>query len=780
MFKAKEYSIAQRLTWMNMLVSGVALLMACSAFIGYDVMTFRTVTLRNLSIRSQVIGSNSVSALIFNDPESAVKTLSALKADPHVLSAVIYTLDGQPFASYLRSEGDRIPPPPVISSDLDEVHWIKDNEIVVARHIVSEGKASGIICIRSDVEALNQRLKLFVEIAALVLLTSMLAALLVSSGFRRAVAKPIMHLAEVAKTVSHDKNYSMRVARVNDPSEVTILIDAFNEMMAQIEQSELSLHKAHDVLEQRVQERTAELVAAQKEVEAYSNDVLRAKEDIERASKFKDQFLSTMSHELRTPLNAVMGFSELLSDARYGPLNERQQRYVNHIHASGQHLLQLINDILDLSKIEAGRLQLSLENVPVLANLAEVSDELQPLVDKKSQTLVLHASPELTVLADSTRLKQMLMNLLGNAIKFTPEGGKIELTARRAGEDVRIEVRDSGPGIPPEEQQRIFEAFHRLRQSDKAAEGTGLGLAITRSLVELHGGRLGLESEPGVGSCFYFTLPAVSTVRKDEVSKTDLEFFQVTPARILVIEDDLAAAYLLESQLVSVGYEVVLCHEPQCAIERALELQPAVITLDIVMRPVNGWDVLSQLKSDPRTARIPVVVVTVVDQQTTGALLGADEYIVKPVDRSALLSCMERCLNHRGQIGTEQSILVVEDDAPTSEFIVNVLTQNGYAAESAANGAEARMHVQTSLPKLVILDLLLPDVSGFRLIAEWRGDSRTADLPIFVLTNKDLTQEEKDYLQANTGVLFRKYEPWRDTLVKHIQRVVPSEFKAKI
>jgi signal transduction histidine kinase len=502
--------------------------------------------------------------------------------------------------------------------------------------------------------------------------------------------------------------------------------------------------------------------------------------EVERSSKFKDQFLSTMSHELRTPLNAVMGFSELLSDARYGPLNERQQRYVNHIHAGGQHLLQLINDILDLSQIEAGRLQLSLENAPVLANLAEVSNALQPLVDKKSQTLVLHASPELTVLADSTRLRQMLMNLLGNAIKFTPAGGKIELSARRAGEDVRIEVRDSGPGIPPEEQQRIFEAFHRLRQSDKAAEGTGLGLAITLSLVELHGGRLGLESEPGVGSCFYFTLPAVSTVRKEEVPRTVLEFGQVTPARILVIEDDLAAAYLLESQLASVGYEVVLCHEPQYAIERAIELQPAVITLDIVMRPVNGWDVLSRLKSDPRTARIPVVVVTVVDQRTTGALLGADEYIVKPVDRSALLSCMERCLNHRGQIGTEHSILVVEDHAPTNEFIVGLLTQNGYAVESAANGAEARMHVQTSLPKLVILDLLLPDVNGFRLIAEWRADSRTADLPIFVLTNKDLTQEEKDYLEANTGVLFRKYEPWRDTLVKHIQRVVPSEFKAKI
>src|SRR5665213_4383723 len=232
---------------MNMLVSGVALLMACSAFIGYDVMSFRTVTLRDLSIRSQIIGSNSVAALIFNDPESAVKMLSALKADPHVLSAVIYTLDGQTFASYLRSESDRIPPPPVISSDLDEVHWIKDNEIVVARHIVSEGKASGIICIRSDVDALNERLKLFVGIAAIVLLVSMLIALLVSLRFQRVVAKPIMHLAEVAKTVSHEKNYSMRVTRVKGQGEITVLMDAFNEMMAQIEQGETSLQKARDV-----------------------------------------------------------------------------------------------------------------------------------------------------------------------------------------------------------------------------------------------------------------------------------------------------------------------------------------------------------------------------------------------------------------------------------------------------------------------------------------------------------------------------------------------------
>ena len=779
MFNAKEFSIAQRLTWMNLLVSGVALLVACSAFIGYDVMTSRTVMLRGLSIRAQVIGSNSVSALLFNDPDSAENTVAALKVDPHILSAVIYTLDGQPFASFLGKGSKRIPPEPEIPPAQEEIHQINGSEIVLARHIVSDGKAIGIICIRSDVEALNQRLILFVGIAALVLLGSMLAALLVSSRFRRTIAKPIVDLAEIAKTVSHERNYSLRVTRVEGQGEVTILIDAFNEMMAQIEQGEQSLHKAHDVLEQRVQERTAELVAAQKEVEAYSISVLRAKEDVERASKFKDQFLSTMSHELRTPLNAVLGFSDLLSDTRYGPLNERQQRYVNHIHTSGQHLLEIINDILDLSKIEAGRLQLSLENVPVAALLAEVSDALQPLVDKKSQRLIQHASPSLTVLADSTRFKQILMNLLGNAIKFTPENGTIELTAQQSGEDVRIEVRDSGPGIPVEEQQRIFEAFQRLSQSDKAAEGTGLGLAITRRLVELHGGQLGLESESGEGSCFYFTLPSVASPR-NEVSSANLEMGHVTAARVLVIEDDLAAAYLLESQLASVGYEVVLCREPQFAVERAIELQPAVITLDIVMRPVNGWEVLSQLKSDPRTARIPVVVVTVVDQRNTGALLGADEYIVKPVDRAILLSSIERCLHHRGQNGIEQPILVVEDDAPTREFILDVLSETGYAVRSAVDGTEARVHVGTSLPRLVILDLLLPEVSGFRLISEWRGDSRTADLPIFVLTNKDLTHDEKKFLHANTGAFFNKHEPWRDSLIRHIQRLTPSGPSVKI
>jgi PAS domain S-box-containing protein len=499
--------------------------------------------------------------------------------------------------------------------------------------------------------------------------------------------------------------------------------------------------------------------------------LVRAKEDAERSSKFKEQFLSTMSHELRTPLNAVVGFSDLLTEEQYGPLNERQKRYVNHIRTGGKHLLRLINDILDLSKIEAGRLQLAIESVPVNLWIAEAVDTLRPLADKKLQTLAEQAPPNLSARADSTRFKQILMNLLGNAIKFTPVGGRIELIARAVGDFVRIEVRDSGPGIPEDEQKRIFEAFYRLAKGDKGTEGTGLGLAITRRLVELHCGKLGIESQPGSGSCFYFTLPAVPALQSPTIQGFSRALDGGEGRRILVVEDDPAAAHILQSHLVSAGYDVVLCDQPQHAVEMAAEVRPNAVTLDIVMQPVNGWEILPNLKSDPRTANIPVVVVTIVDQPGMGALLGAEEYIVKPVEKAALLTAMNRCLSRRGLIPGIQNILVVEDDAPTREFIAELLSKQGYCVCTASNGTEAMTRMESLPPELVILDLILPQVSGFELLSTWRSTARTADIPIFVLTSKDLSPEESDYLAKNTGALLHKQEPWQESLLRQLQRV---------
>ena len=502
--------------------------------------------------------------------------------------------------------------------------------------------------------------------------------------------------------------------------------------------------------------------------------MLHAKEEAERGSKFKDQFLSTMSHELRTPLNAVLGFSDLLADERYGPLNDRQRRYVDHIHTGGKHLLKLISDILDLSKIEAGRMELGREDVTVASAFGEVISALHPLAEKKSQTLLQQVEPHLHVNADAMRFKQVLMNLAGNAIKFTPESGRIELGARQVDEQVRVEVRDNGPGIPPDQQQRIFEAFVRLTQTGSATEGTGLGLAITSRLVELHGSKLGIESRPGEGTCFYFSLPLIAIAR-DLPGQTSMPMPRARKApRILVIEDNEVTGQLIQSQLTSSGYETLKCAQPERAREMAAEHQPDAITLDLLMQPVHGLEVLLQLKNDPRTSKIPVIVVTIVDQPSVGTALGADEYLIKPVDKATLLAAVERCLKSRGGAAPARTILVVEDDLSTLEVIVELLKAYGYAVSTATDGEQARGCVAHALPELVILDLVLPKMSGFELLAEWRGSPRTADLPVFVLTSKDLTKEEEKYIHAHAESLFRKQNSWREPLIKQLERVVTS------
>jgi PAS domain S-box-containing protein len=502
--------------------------------------------------------------------------------------------------------------------------------------------------------------------------------------------------------------------------------------------------------------------------------IMQAKEEAVRASKFKDQFLSTMSHELRTPLNAVLGFSDLLADERYGPLNDRQQRYVTHIHTGGKHLLKLISDILDLSKIEAGRMELSREDVTVASAFAEVISALYPLAEKKSQALLQQVELHVHVRADALRFKQMLMNLTGNAIKFTPEGGRIELAAREVDDQVRVEVRDNGSGIPAEQQQRIFEAFFRLRETGNATEGTGLGLTITARLVELHGSKLGIESRPGEGTCFYFSLPRVA-VAPNQPIQTSLPMLRARKApRILVIEDNAVTGQLIQSQLTSSGYETLKCERPERALEMAAEHQPDAITLDLLMQPVHGLEVLLQLKNDPRTSKIPVIIVTIVDQPGVGAALGADEYLIKPVDKATLLAAVERCLRSRGGAAPHRTILVVEDDASTLEMIVELLKGYGYAVKTATDGAQARASVAQALPELVILDLVLPKMSGFELLAEWRSNPRTADLSVFVLTSKDLTKDEEKYLHAHAESLFRKQNEWRESLIKQLERVVTS------
>src|SRR5256886_8803903 len=416
MIKARNYSITKRLTMMNILVSGAALFMACAAFVAYDLVTFRQTMVHNLSIQAQITGSNSVSALLFSDPQTAENTLSALQVAPHIMSAGIYQLDGRPFAAYWRHGSRQIQTLPAIPSGQAEVHRFENGELVVERRIVFQGEPAGTVYIRSDLQEMNHRLKRYAGIAALVLLACLIAAHLAASLFQRAVVNPIVHLAEIARIVSRDKNYSIRANATGNRDEPGILIQAFNEMLSQIEERERALRKAHDQLEQRVQERTAQLASANKELELQNREV-------QRATQLKSQFLASMSHELRTPLNAIIGFSDLLAEKTAGSLTDKQGRFVDHVRNGARHLLQLINDILDLSKIESGLLELRCESFSVSEALPEVLSIIRPLAMAKNIHIE-QVEENFSVYADRVRFKQILYNLFSNALKFTPEGGK--------------------------------------------------------------------------------------------------------------------------------------------------------------------------------------------------------------------------------------------------------------------------------------------------------------------------------------------------------------------
>ncbi|PYX69452.1 MAG: hypothetical protein DMG72_20840 [Acidobacteria bacterium] len=776
MLRVRDSSITKKLTRMNVLVSGAALLIACAAFVAYDLVNFREAMVHNLSIQAQIAGSNSVSALLFNDPQAAENTLSALKAAPNIVSAGIYTLDGAPFAMYWRDGSGQILTLPPMLSGQTEAHWFKDGQLVVVSTIVFQGKPTGTVYIHSDLQEMSHRLKRYAGIAATVLLASLIAALLVASVFQRAVAEPIVHLAEIARTVSRDKNYSVRATSTGNRDEPDILIQAFNEMLGQIQEREGALQEAHRDLEQRVQARTAQLAAANKELELQNREV-------ERATQLKSQFLASMSHELRTPLNAIIGFSDLLAEKTAGHLTDKQGRFVGHVRDGAGHLLQLINDILDLSKIESGLLELRRESFSVSEAMPEVLSVIRPLAMAK-KICIEHVGESLSVCADRVRFKQILYNLLSNALKFTPEGGKVRVESSSDGTLACISVSDTGVGIRPEDQQLIFEEFRQAGETTRGVkEGTGLGLAITKRLVERQGGTVCVKSELGKGSCFSFTLPAGRAVPEVEpevlatnVSAADAHRGGGTPL-ILVVDDEPPARELLASYLESEGYAIAMIGSGTEAIEKARQLHPTAITLDILMPGGSGFETLFQLKNTPETARIPIIVVSVVDQKQMGFTLGAAEYLVKPVQRSALLEAVRKHVRPNAE--SSNDILVVDDDPKTLDLVSDILRSVGYTPHAVASGKEALQLISEVPMRAILLDLMMPEMDGFEVLSQIKKDPALSDIPVFVVTAKDLTDAEIELLKREARALVRKNGSWKGDLLAQVRKVVGNSKLAK-
>ena len=521
-------------------------------------------------------------------------------------------------------------------------------------------------------------------------------------------------------------------------------------------------------------------------------ETIRAREAAEAATIAKSEFLANMSHELRTPLNAIIGFSEVLEDETFGPLNARQTRYVGNILNSGRHLLQLINDILDIAKIEAGRLTLDRAPFPVAGALNDVAAIVKALANKKSIRLTVETEDELPLLtADQPKFKQIMYNLISNAIKFTPEGGSVTVQASldTSGDGstlaIRIAVADTGIGIKPDDQERIFREFEQVDSSySRQQQGTGLGLALTRNLIELHGGRIWVESAgiEGKGSTFTFVLPVQAAQTQAAAGVADSHGEVVLPASnnaapqdglgiaaplVLVVEDNDAASELLTHYLSEAGYAVAHAEDGEQAVRMVKELHPYAVTLDIMLPRKDGWQVLAELKAAPETADVPVIIVSMTEDRQLGVSLGAVDFLVKPVDKDRLLETIARAGALSGKAAL--TILVVDDEPPTVEFLSDLLRHQGYAVLAAYGGQQGIELAVEKLPDIIVLDLMMPEVTGFDVVRRLHEDAATRDIPIIIFSAKDITDEDRMRLNSGTESIVSK--SGKEDLLRELERL---------
>jgi len=448
----------------------------------------------------------------------------------------------------------------------------------------------------------------------------------------------------------------------------------------------------------------------------------------------------------------------VLLERMFGELNDRQAEYVQDILDAGRHLLALLNDVLDLSKVEAGRMDLDITTFPAGDSIQSVLALVRERAGQIGVELRFEAADAPThITADELRLKQVLLNLIGNAVKFTPEGGSVTVRAWTGGPEVIITVTDTGIGIAESDRSRIFDSFQQGTRSASSSEGTGLGLTLTRRIVELHGGRMWLESEVGLGSTFGLALPR--QVRPGPVAGWSEPAVEDARRAVVVIEDDPSSAELVGVHLTAAGLRTVAVRTGEEGLAAIRALRPTAVVLDIHLPGMDGWDVLSVLKGDPKLASIPVVIVSVLPERGRGFALGASDYLVKPVSKEGLLGAVWRAVAERvDQSSSRRDIVVIDDDPAALELVRATLEPHGWTVTTCAGGAEAIAVIRSLRPSVVLVDLLMPDIDGFAVIDALHADPRTTAIPVVVLTAKSLTAQDRRRLKGRIEFVASKGE----------------------
>ena len=550
--------------------------------------------------------------------------------------------------------------------------------------------------------------------------------------------------------------------------------EALHAQSQELADANFSLQRLTNSLEETVEQRTQELVTAL--------------EEAEKANRTKSLFLANMSHELRTPLNAIIGYSEMLEeeaeDFGYQDITPDLQK----IQKAGKHLLALINDILDISKIEAGKVEMHLEAFELRSLVTEVKNTITPVVEQNKNTFVLEANDDHLgmITNDATKLRQVVYNLMSNAAKFT-ENGTITLAIKRyldAGNEwLEMAIRDTGIGMTPEQTEKIFQEFIQADLSTtKKYGGTGLGLPISRHFTQMMGGDITVTSVLGEGSTF--TVKILAHVKPQEKPEDDSDLV-ITPEKlstqefniaegditILVVDDDATVHELLTRQLTREGYKVVCVEGGDVALQLAREIKPTIITLDVMMPGMDGWTVLSKLKADDELKDIPVVMLSMLKSKSQGMALGASDYLTKPVERNTLISVLKRFIPKHKENG-HYDILILEDDKDTQELFQRTAEREGWKPRTAENGVVGLQRVNESIPDLILLDLMMPEMDGLTFLAELRKKSEWEEIPVIAVTAKELTEDDLEFLNAQTQQVLHKSEYTPPDLVQQIRTVL--------